>query len=328
MTRLFTRRQLNRIGLAGLGAAAGVLGAPPRRAAAAESLVFQTNWLNDPEFLGYMLAIDNGYYAAEGLNVTYLSGGPNVIPEASVITGKSDIALTSMITTAKAIVERGAPLKIVGTQYQKSPLGIVSLESTGIRGPKDLAGKTVAIATLADAEFKALLKAHDVPLSSVRVVPYTFNPAPLINGTVDASMDFVTQLPYFVEQAGKKPSSFLTYDFGLEFFIDLVVVKEETLKAKRAQIVKFLRASRKGWDDNFADPTKYPKLFHDTWFKGVGSTLGAETYFNSMQKALMDQPQGLYTMSEEAIQRNIDALAKLGIKARRDMFDTTLVPEI
>jgi ABC-type nitrate/sulfonate/bicarbonate transport system substrate-binding protein len=307
--------------LAGLGA--GVLSASPRPAAAADNLIFQANWLNDPEFLGYMLAIDKGYYAAEGLNVTYLSGGPNVIPEGSIIAGKSDIALTSMITTARAIIERGAPLKIVGTQYQKSPLGIVSLESTGIRGPKDLAGKTVAVATLAEAEFKALLKAHDVALASVRVVPYTFNPAPLINGTVDASMDFVTQLPYFVEQAGKKPASFLTYDYGLEF-----LVKEETLKTNRAQIVKFLRASRKGWDENFAEPTKYPKLYHDTWFKGVGSTQGAETYFNGMQKALMDHPRGLYTMSEEAIQRNIEALAKVGITARRDMFDTTVVPEI
>jgi ABC-type nitrate/sulfonate/bicarbonate transport system substrate-binding protein len=328
MSRSFTRRQFHRTALAGMGAVAGMLGSSPRPAVAADSLTFQANWLNDPEFLGYMLAIDKGYYAAEGLNVTYLSGGPNVIPEASVIAGKSDIALTSMVTTAKAIVERGAPLKIVGTQYQKSPIGIVSLESSGIHGPKDLAGKTVAVAALSEGEFKALMKAYDVPLPSVRVVPYTFSPAPLINGQVDASMDFVTQLPYFVEQAGKKVSSFLTYDYGFEFFIDLVVVREETLKTKRAQIVKFLRASRKGWDDNFADPKKYPELFHETWFKGVGSTLGAETYFNGMQKALMDEPKGLYTMSEEAIERNIVALEKLGIKAQRSMFDTTVVSEI
>jgi ABC-type nitrate/sulfonate/bicarbonate transport system substrate-binding protein len=327
MSRSYTRRQFNRTALAGLSAATGLFGAS-QRAAAAETLIFQTNWLNDSEFLGYMLAIDKGYYAAEDLSITYLSGGPNVIPEGSVITGKSDIALTSMITTAKAIVERGAPLKIIGTQYQKSPIGIISIESAGIRGPKDLAGKTISVSTLGEAEFKALLKAHDIPLTAVRVVPGTFTPAPLLNGTVDAIWGFVTQLPYMVDQAGKKSSSFLTYDHGFPFYIDLVVVKEETLKAKRTQIVKFLRASRKGWAENFADPTKYPPIYHETWFKGTGSSVGSELYFNKMQMALMEHPQGLFTMTEEAIARNIDALEKIGIKARRDMFDTTVVPEI
>ncbi|MBV8534756.1 MAG: ABC transporter substrate-binding protein [Alphaproteobacteria bacterium] len=326
MNSSLTRRQFHKTAIA--AAAAGAFGAAARPARAADSLVFQTNWLNDPEFCGYMIGIDKGYYADEGLSVTYLSGGPNVIPEGSVIAGKSDVALTSMITTARAIVERKAPLKIIGTQYQKSPIGVVSLASANIQGPKDLVGKTIAVSTLGEGEFKALMKLHNVPLESVRVVPYTFNPAPMINGQVDASWDFVTQLPYLVEQAGKKVNSFLTYDYGFPFYIDLVVVTEQTLNTKRAQLIKFLRASRKGWAENFADPKKYPTMYHDSWFKGLGSTLGAEIYFNTMQQALMDHPKGIYTMTDEAIDRNIEALARVGIKAPRTMFDTTVVPEV
>jgi ABC-type nitrate/sulfonate/bicarbonate transport system substrate-binding protein len=326
MNATWTRRQFNKTALAGVGA--GVLAIGTRPARAVDTLTFQANWLNNPSFVGYMIAIDKGYYADEDLSVSYLSGGPNVIPEGSLITGKSDIALTAMITTAKVIVERGAPLKIIGTQYQKSPLGVVSLETTGIKGPKDLAGKKIAVPTLDENEFKVLLKMYDVPVDSVRVVPYAFSPAPLINGTIDASMDFVTQLPYLIEQAGKKPSFFLTYDHGLPFYVDLVVVREETLKDKRTQLVRFLRASRKAWIENFADTKKYPELYHDTWFKGSGSTLGAETYYNSMQKDLMDHPQGFYVLSDEGIERNIETLAKLGIKAPRGMFDTTVVAEL
>jgi ABC-type nitrate/sulfonate/bicarbonate transport system substrate-binding protein len=67
---------------------AGVL---PRQAQAADELNFQAIWLNDPEFLGYMIAIDKDYYAAEGLKVNYFPGGPNLIPEAALLSGKDGV---------------------------------------------------------------------------------------------------------------------------------------------------------------------------------------------------------------------------------------------
>ena len=94
---------------------------PPRRS------TFQASWINDAEFTGYFVAIDEGYYAAEGLDLTYLSGGPDVIPESTLISGTADLTLTTPDTTIKAIVDQGAPFKIIGTQYQKNPIGIVSL---------------------------------------------------------------------------------------------------------------------------------------------------------------------------------------------------------
>ena len=85
-TPLMTRRHFN-VSLAGLAAAGALAGTT--RGAAAESLInFQSTWLNDPEFIGYMLAIDKGYYAAEGLKVNYIPGGPNLIPEGSLLSGK------------------------------------------------------------------------------------------------------------------------------------------------------------------------------------------------------------------------------------------------
>ena len=36
----------------------------------------------------------------------------------------------------------------------------------------------------------------------------------------------------------------------------------------------------------------------------------------------------MFAMDEEGIQKNIDALSRIGIKATRQMFDTTLLQEI
>jgi ABC-type nitrate/sulfonate/bicarbonate transport system substrate-binding protein len=324
-----SRRQFGRAAIAGLGGAAltRAFGASP--AAAADTLNFQTIWLNDPEFIGYMIAIDKGYYAAEGLTVNYLPGGPDIIPEGALLSGKADIALATIVTTATAVVQKGAPLVIIGTQYQKSPEGVITLASANINGPKDLVGKTVACPPLSRNLFDAMLLIAGVPQDKVRVVPYSFDPTPLIDGSVDAIVDFVTQIPFLVEQqSGKKASSFLFWDFGLPIFVDLVVVTKDTLKAKRAQLVKFLRAGRKGWEENFADPNKYPALFDSTWFKGLGSSPEAELYFNKTQAGLMETPKGIFYMSDEGIGRNIEALARLGLKAPRDIFDPSLFAEI
>ncbi len=324
-----TRRHFNRglLGAGALTAAAGLGGLTP---AHAESVLnFQAIWLNDPEFLGYMIAIENGIYKEKGLSVNYIPGGPNLIPVGSLLAGKADIALTNMYSAAKAIVDKGAPFKIIGTQYQKSPMGFISLEETGIKGPKDLVGKTIAVSTLGSASVSAFLKLNGISEDELTIVPYTFNPTALINGEVDAVVDFVTQTPFLVEQAsGKKASSFLLYDHGLEFYIDLITVSEETLKTRRADLIAFLQASRLGWDENFKDTAKYVHAYHDTWFKGTGSTVEAELYFNETQLSLMEHPDGLYSMSDDDIERNIKSLELLGIKATKDMFDTSVLAEL
>lgn len=328
MTRM-TRRDFTKAVIAGAGAAGLSATGLVRAAEAATTLNFQSVWLNDPEFLGYMIAIDKGYYAAEGLTVNYMPGGPDVIPEGSLLSGKADIALTNILTTAKAVVEKKAPLVIIGTQYQKSPAGVISLASTGIKSPKDLVGKTVACPPLSRNVFDAMLRIAGITQDQLRVVPYTFDPTPLIDGSVDAVVDFVTQIPFLVEQkSGKKASYFLFWDFGLPLYVDLVVVTRDTLASKRGDLVKFLRASRKGWSENFTDPKKYPELVKDTWFKGLGSTIEAELYFNETQLGLMNTPKGIFYMSDEGIDRNVEALSKLGLTVSRDMFDTTLFAEL
>ena len=131
-------------------------------AAASTSLAMQSAWVNDAEFTGYFVAMAKGYYTAEGLDLKYLSGGPDVIPESSLLSKVAPLALTLPDTTIKAIVDDGAPFVIIGTQYQKNPLGVVSLAKNPINEPKDLIGKTLAVAPVATISVEAMLKASNV----------------------------------------------------------------------------------------------------------------------------------------------------------------------
>jgi ABC-type nitrate/sulfonate/bicarbonate transport system substrate-binding protein len=327
MTLRLNRRSFLKTSLAG-AAALSLPGAFSSRASAASPLSMQAAWVNDSEFIGYFAAIDEGYYKAEGLDLNYLSGGPDVIPESTLLSAKADIALTAIETTVPAITDQGAKFKIIGAEFQKDPIGVVSLASNPIKEPKDLIGKTLACPPVNLTSVKAMLKLSNVPEDKVRIVPYEYDPTPLIQGNIDATIDFTTDVPFTVKQAGKDAYSFLLYDYGFSVFADTIVVTEDTLKTKRADLVKWLRASRKGWEKVFSDPAAYPPKIANTWFKGTGRSIDNELFMTSAEKAIIESPKGIFSMSDEDIQKNIDALGRVGIKATKDMFDTSLLAEI
>ena len=313
-----------------LTASAAAAGLPlmPRMARAATPFAMQAAWINDAEFAGYFLAMDQGYYTAEGLDLTYLPGGPDVIPEGTIVAGRADLALTTPDTTIKAIVEQGAKFKIIGAQYQKNPIGIVSLAKNPIMTPADMVGKTIAVPPVNTISVEALLAMNGIDRASVNIVPYAYDPTPLIKGEIDASLDFMTNVPYTIKTMGEEAVSFLLYDFGYTIYNDTVVVTEDVLAAKRKELVAWLRASRKGWDENNADTTLWPPKWADTHFAGTGRTIDNEVFFNTAQLPLIANPAGVFAMTEEGIAANIEALSKVGITATREMFDTTLLEEI
>jgi ABC-type nitrate/sulfonate/bicarbonate transport system substrate-binding protein len=289
------------------------------------ALSMQAAWVNDAEFIGYLVGIENGFYKAEGVDLKYLAGGPDVIPESSLLAGRASLALTTPDTTIRAIATQGAKFKIIGAQFQKSPIGVVSLASSPIKDAKALEGKILAVPPVNMPGVLGMLKVNGIAKSSVRIVPYQFDPTPLIKGEIDASVDFVTDVPYTIGLAGKQAVSFLLYDNGVTLYGDTVAVTEEFLSANRALLVRWLRASRAGWVENFKDPAKYPTQFKHSWFSGTGRATENDVYTNTADKPLIDTPSGIFAMTEAGIGANIAYLKSIGISADRSMFDTSLL---
>jgi ABC-type nitrate/sulfonate/bicarbonate transport system substrate-binding protein len=314
--------------IAGVGSvmAAGTVAAP-RAARAAGSLRVQGIWTNDPESIGYFIGIDEGDYSRAGLAVTYLPGGPELIPEGSLLTGKADVALLSTINAAQAVYRKGVSFRIIGAQYQKNPDAIISLATSNIRTPADLKGKIVACPPLNLLTFRAMLRLAGVPAASVRIVPYNFDPTPLVTGTVDAVVDYMMLLPWVVEHnGGKKAAYFMLSDAGMPLFSNVVAVTGETLATRRTDLAGFLHASRDAWTRNFKDPDLYPTRYQDSWFKSAGLSLEAMKAQNRAQEVLMTNPAGFFAMSPHDVAQNIQTLKTLGIPAGPELFDTTLLP--
>jgi ABC-type nitrate/sulfonate/bicarbonate transport system substrate-binding protein len=300
-----------------------------RAQAAPTTLTMQSSYINDAEFLGYFVAMDKGYYRARGLNMVYRPCGPDIIPESALFSNKADLALTDIDTTVSAITKQGAKFKIIGAQFQKNPMGVISLPGKPVRTPKDLIGKSLSVSPVSMALVRAFFRIVGLPPNAVRIVPdLQSDPTALLTGAVDAALGFISDYPFVVAQHGKTPITFLLGDYGMPQFMDTVVVSEDTLKTKRAALVQWLAASRQGWTDNFVDPGLYPRQLHDTWLKSAGRSADYDAFSNRAYKQLMSTPAGVFSMSEQDIAYNIAAVNRLGLKATRAMFDATLLQEI
>jgi hypothetical protein len=105
-------------------------------------------------------------------------------------------------------------------------------------------------------------------------------------------------------------------------------VTEEFLASNRPLLVRWLRASRAAWRENFKDPAKYPALFKDSWLKGTGRATANDVYTNKANQPLIDTPDGIFSMSEAGVAANVGYLKSVGIAADRSMFDSSLLGDL
>src|SRR6202044_486492 len=102
------------------------------------------------------------YYIKQGFSaVNLLTGGPNVAQDAVVAAGKAISGISSPDITGPAVTQ-GAPLVIIGAQYQKNPFAIMSLASKPINNPQEMIGKKIGVQSTNESVWKAFLKANNI----------------------------------------------------------------------------------------------------------------------------------------------------------------------
>ena len=109
-----------------------------------------------PSFIPWALAQQRGYYAKEGLRVTFQTAKGGVDVAVQVGAGNAPvgggIGETTIITRAQ-----GIPAKTVAVLGGGAFTQLVVHDGQGISGPKDLKGKTVTVLAYQDTSFYSLL---------------------------------------------------------------------------------------------------------------------------------------------------------------------------
>ncbi len=309
--------------------------APAAEPANYGELNVQLSWIKNSEFAGEFFAVENGYYADAGFDSVNLVAGP-AATEAEVLSGNALVGIANPISVAPIILEENAPLKIIGTTYQKNPFTILSLkDGANIKTVKDLIGKKIGVqAGPNETLFDALLKANGIDASKVTKVPVQYDPAPLVNGEVDGFLAYVTNEAFTVAQQGYEVTNLLFADNGLPFVTESFVVTQDSIDNNREALKAFLYATIKGWKDAIADPAEGARLAIEVYGKDLGLNKDKEEYQSKTQNDILVQTDetranGLFTISDAMIKLNLETLKAAGYEITAEqLFDMSLLAEV
>jgi len=234
--------------------------APATECAETTPVKLQLQWFTQAQFAGYYAAIDQGYYAAQCLDVTIVEGGVDIVPQQQLADGAVDFAL-SWVPKALASREAGADIVNIAQIFQRSGTLQVSFKDAGITSPADFKGKKIGNWGYGNEFeiFAALTKAGLDPAADVELVQQQFDMAALLAGDIDAA-EAMTYNEYAQVLEAVNPDTGKLYtaddfnvvsyeDEGVGMLQDAIWASGARLadEAYRATAVKFVAASIQGW---------------------------------------------------------------------------------
>ena len=298
------------------------------------TLAVRLSWIKNVEFAGEYIADQRGYYKAAGFSgVNLITGGPSATPQdTDVATGRAFIGISSPDITGNAIVQ-GAPLKIVGAQYQKNPFAIMSLSKKPLTSPQEMIGKKIGVQATNESVWSAFLKANKIDPSSITKVPVEFDPLPLTTGTVDGWFSFVTNEPNALRVKGFDVTTFLLADHNYPLVSETFMVSDESIAKNRDKVKAALTAEIRGWKDATADPALGAKLAATVYGKDLGLDEKEQLLESKDQNKLIltdeTKKNGLFTVTDKLIEENIATLKIAGVDLTAEkLFDFSILQEL
>lgn len=326
--RPFTRRRLIGAGAAGVGASA--LGLSPRMALAQTPVGFQLSWLHSSQFAGSYIALDQGWWAEEGLEVSLFPGGPNAPVEPPVVSGTALVGISAADYTAAA-VEQGAPFRILCVAMQKNPFVIASLPGNPVNEPADLEGKRIGMPLANLPVLQALCTLNGVDIDAIEMIPTQYSPQPLLAGEVDCLLCWETDLPVAMAVQGIESVTMLMADFGYALHSQTYIATEDSLANRREDLVALLRGEVRGWDAYRADTDAAAELTL-RMHPDAGLDLETQKLQAARQVPLMfsdlTDANGFGWWTDETVAANIETLALLGRQVTPDLWDRSILEEV
>jgi NitT/TauT family transport system substrate-binding protein len=232
-----------------------------------DKVTLQLKWLPQSQFMGYYVAAAKGYYKDEGIEIALLPGGSDIIPEQQVSTGVADIGVTWVSSLLK-YQEKGWGFVEVAQIFQKSAMLLVSKSETGIKSAKDLKGKKVG-SWFGGNEYELYALIESAGLNKdkdLKMVQQDFTMDQVKKGDVDAASAMTYNEYGLLLESGYTKDKLNVIDMndaGVAMLEDCLFVSGKWAKKNPELLVRFLRASIKGWADAAKDPEAAGKLVFD-----------------------------------------------------------------
>jgi NitT/TauT family transport system substrate-binding protein len=245
-----SRRQF----LRGAGIAAGLTAVPiarPGRAQTKRQVTVRLDWIYQGPNAGFMVAQDKGFYEQAGLNVEIGPGKGSGSTAQLVASKATQFGFADGYVVGNG-VSKGMNIRTVAGLYRRNPTAVVVLAQSDIKTPKDLEGKTIAIATGSTQfqQWPAFVRGCGLDAGKIRIVNIdpAGSPPALITGQVPAIAGYALgQVPSVEIRGNTKARVFWYADCGVTAVSNGIVVHNDLIKEEPELVRGFVVATLKGF---------------------------------------------------------------------------------
>ncbi|HEX2884350.1 MAG TPA: ABC transporter substrate-binding protein [Candidatus Limnocylindria bacterium] len=282
------------------------------------SVRLQLQWAPQAQFAGYFAAQELGYYEEEGLDVTIVDGGPDVIPQQAGSAADGPEFTISWVPKVLEAREAGSDLVNIAQVFQRSGTLSVAWADSGIDGPEDFAGKKIGVWDFGN-EFEVTAAARAEGLEQgvdYEKVIQNFDMVAFLARDIDVAEAMIYNEYAQVLEAENpdtgelyQPEDMNVIDYnevGTAMLQDAIFARAGWLAEEGNEdvAIRFLRASFRGWmhcRDNPEDCIEFTV--------NAGSTLGAghqAWMMNEINPLIWPSPDGIGIMDSDLWQQTVD----------------------
>ena len=309
-------------------------------ASADTAVRFSNDWKWEGPNAPVLLALDRGWYAEAGLDVTVDTGQGSREALPRVASGTWQVGSADINSLIKFRDQNpDIPLTAIMMVYNAPPFAIIGRKSLGVMAPKDLEGKILGAPAPdgAYAQWKAFVKANDIDASKVTIenVGFPVREPMLAAGKVDAitGYSFSSYINLKAKGVGADDISLiLMREHGLDLYGNVIIVNPDFAKANPDAVKAFVAVTVRAYLETAKDPAAAVKhvLNHN-------DVAREEVELERLQMALAQniitdevRANGFGGVDMARLERSIDQIADTyeftSRPAAADVFDPQFLP--
>lgn len=278
---------------------------------------------------GFYVAKEKGYYADEGLDVTFNHSTPTLGPIRAVAAEIDDFGMIGGLDTLLVARSEGKLLNAVGILHKDAEfVALYTLKDSELITVEDLAGKKVGFfyGHISQEFIRSYLNKNSVTVQEEGMKYYDYSK--LTSGVLDAMPGFKATVLPDLESMNVEVNIIDPVDSGMAMQGYTLFVTDYYLKEKPDVIEKFLRATLKGYRDSVINPEEGVDLLVKN-----DVSLSSDIEMKRMpfyNKPMSTDPYGY--MDEQMFQVTYDRLEKLDLIVTpfniQDVFDSSFIEKI
>lgn len=216
-------------------------------------LTVQLSWTHQAEFAGLYAAEQLGFFAEEGLQVSFLEGGAEVDFIAPVTDGRAQfgIAQPADVILARA---QNKPVKSIAAIYRRSPIVFFARSDSGITKPTDFIGKTIRSTRTVDLTLRAMMARVGITPDQYKTEYLPSDLSLFESGDVPVWSGFINVFVLEIQQAGFSLNIIFPDDYGIHFYGDVLITTDDLILENPDLVLRFTRAALRGWRYTVENP--------------------------------------------------------------------------